>query len=292
MSASGSIDWPTSHLQAADAAFAALTCDPDPLTLDCDALRVENDAEGDLPTGRVPLRTLRAWLSTDEASYAARDVVWRQLVTLARGGEPHWVIAAVGMAMPALVRTAGELSVGYRGETVDIDNEILTGVLEQLRGALDLSRPGVFTSLVVAASEAGQRIRDEQRTYLPVEEIEHVVPGPRMPKLPYAHPDLLVLRAEALRLIDDEDVEAWIDTRLAGRLIHPIAERLGMPVDMLRMRLTRADDRIGQALIAGQLSGTVSQGVIRRLNQLAAEREANRAAKAAERQTADIGVAA
>ena len=37
-------DWPGSPLAAADAAFAALTTDPDPLTLDLDTLAADPDA--------------------------------------------------------------------------------------------------------------------------------------------------------------------------------------------------------------------------------------------------------
>jgi hypothetical protein len=56
------------------------------------------------------------WLLKHRAVYAARDAVWRDLVTRERNDGPEWMIATVGMAMPALVRFAGSLARGYRGD--------------------------------------------------------------------------------------------------------------------------------------------------------------------------------
>jgi len=59
MTMSDTPHWPTSALHAADTAFAALTCEPDPLTLDCDSL----GADLHLPPGQLPLPTLRDGLA-------------------------------------------------------------------------------------------------------------------------------------------------------------------------------------------------------------------------------------
>ena len=283
MTVSTPTPWPTSHLQAADTAFAALTCEPDPLSLDCDALATATatDVDCDLLSGTVPLTVLRDWLLAHPDNYEARDIVWRELVTLARTGQPQWVIAAVGMAMPALIRIAGDLAGGHRGDAADIDNEILTGFLEALRKTLDIDKPAAYASLVYAGFRAGQKARIERHVYVPVDDIEHAVPGPRLPQLPYGHPDLLVERAAALGLIDAEDVQPWIETRLARYSLSRIADGLGMPTDVLRMRLSRADDRIVHAVTAGLLSGTVSPEVVSKLSDRAAERGKARAAHAA-----------
>jgi hypothetical protein len=281
MTVSTSTPWPTSHLHAADKAFAALTCEPDPLTLDCDALVAATGADCDLPAGKVPLTKLRAWLLANPHNYQARDLVWRELVTLARTGAPHWVIAAVGMAMPALIPFAGQLTAGHRGDPADIDNEILTGFLEALRNTVDLDQPAVYATLVYAGLHAGEKTRIEQRVYVPVDDIEHAVPGPRLPQRPYGHPDLLVERAAALGLIDAEDVQPWIYTRLARHSVPRTADDLGLPADLLRMRLSRADDRIAHAVRAGLLSGTVSRDTATELSDRAAERGKARAAQAA-----------
>jgi hypothetical protein len=56
-----------------------------------------------------------------------------------------------------------------------------------------------------------------------------------------------------------------------------------MPIDVLRMRLSRADDRILHAVTTGLLSGTVSPEVAIKLSDRAAERGKARAAHAARR---------
>lgn len=248
--------WPASHLRAADIAFAALTCPPAPLSLDCDALP---GAEGaGLPGGVVPLPQLRCWLLNRPAAYAARDVVWRELILRARLQGGQWTIAAVGMAMPGLVRMAGRLCVGWHGDSADIDNEVLTGFLEALRHRTDLDRPAPHAALIMAGWRAGRVLRLAQDADVPVEDIERFTAGPRVPDPVYRHPDLLVLRAGMLGVLAAEDVQPWIDIRLGRRAPEPIAAALGISVDALRMRLVRADEHLAVALADGLLSGVVS----------------------------------
>ncbi|RGC65537.1 hypothetical protein C5N14_28445 [Micromonospora sp. MW-13] len=76
---------------------------------------------------------LRDWLLTHSRAYTARDAVWRELILRARLDGPAWVVAAAGMALPALRRCAGQLRVGWSGDAHDIDAEILTAFLAALR---------------------------------------------------------------------------------------------------------------------------------------------------------------
>ncbi|MFY1700182.1 hypothetical protein ACN28G_00210 [Micromonospora sp. WMMA1923] len=272
---------PTSHLLAADAAFVALTTGPAPLCLDCDTLPDDTNAGPDRPSGLVALPVLRHWLLTHPTAYTTRDAVWRDVVLRARLHGKEWTIAAVGMAMPALVRLARHLSTGYRGDPADIDNEILTGFLEALRDHTDLTRPAVYASLTKAAWRAGRQLRLADDQAVPVEELDHVTAGPRTPRTPYGHPDLLVRRAGSLGIIADTDVEPWIDVRLGRRSPEPIAARLGITVDALRMRLTRADALLADAITHGHLSWAATPDMH---NTKTAKRRAGiRAAKAATR---------
>jgi hypothetical protein len=318
-------DWPASALQVADKAFAALTVDPAPLTLDCAALSAgisTSDGAGsagagahasgaagaggsagagafgtatsgssvsavggataaggagttaggfgaapsagtgpDVPPGEVPLPALRDWLMAHPGAHAIRDAVWRELIRRARQGRPEWVIAAVGMAMPALVAMAGTFAAGYRGDPADIDAEILTGFLEGLRRSVDPDRNAPHASLCFAAWRAGRDLRLAQQEYLPVDDIERAAAGSRVPHQPYGHVDLLVYRAQALGLIDGEDVEPYIAIRLDRRTPELVAEDLGIDLDVLRMRLNRADARLAWALEVGFLTGSSSPQV-------------------------------
>jgi hypothetical protein len=293
-------DWPASALRAADTAFAALTVDPAPLTLDCAALTAAagtvasgpgttppsgNDLDP-LP-GEVPLPALRDWLMAHPNAYPARDAVWRELMRRARAGKPEWVIAAVGMAMPALVAMAGALAAGYRGDPVDIDAEILTGFLEGLRRTVDPAKDAPHASLCFTAWRAGRDLRLSQQEYLPVADIDHAEPESRLPRQPYGHVDLLVHRAAALGLLDAEDVEPYIEVRLGRRAPALIAEEHSLDLDVLRMRLNRADTRLAEALAAGVLTETCSSDARDALAKRKNRRATTRAGKAAGRPAGD-----
>ena len=107
----------------------------------------------------MPLGELRALLLHPATSPAARNSVWAELVRRARGGDPAWVVGLAGVAMPGLRRAAASLSAGWRGDTEDLQAEILTGFLAALR-ALDLDdldRVPLASRLCWAAWRAGQK---------------------------------------------------------------------------------------------------------------------------------------
>jgi DNA-directed RNA polymerase specialized sigma24 family protein len=290
MSVSNATDWPSSALDAAATAFAALTCEPAPLVLDCAAF----GSDTGLPQRMMPLPALRDWLLRHPRAYTARDEVWRELIRRARLDGPHWVVAAVGMAMPAMLQYAARLCEGYDGDPADVDAEILTGFLGALRDRADLTKPAPYASLCKAAWRAGRDLRLQQQDYLPVEDIEHFAPGPRAPRVPYGHPDLLVRRAVTLGILDPEDEQAYIDVRLGYRAIEPIAAANGVSVDALRMRLSRIDSRIADALADGLLTGVASPETVAQLRLQAEQRGQRRAgrAAAARREAARVRTAA
>jgi hypothetical protein len=276
MAVRGDADWPRSAVRAADAAFTALCTGPDPLSLDCDAL---GDGLG-LPPGIVALPALREWMLSHPRHYAARDAVWRELILRARLHGPAWVIAAVGMAMPALTRFAGRLAAGYRGDPNDLDAELLTGFLEMLRGRLDLTGSGLYARLCFGAWRAGRAARAADTSQVPVEDLDRVT-GPRSPGRPYGHPDLLVERAVTLGVIDEQDAALFIEVRLAHRAIEPIAAAAGLSTDLVRRRLDRAAARIAEALTEGLLTGVVSPAEATRVAARAEHRARVRAGKRA-----------
>lgn len=99
--------------------------------------------------------------------------------------------------------------------------------------------------------------------------------------MPYGHPDLLVQRAVGLGILDREDEQPYIDVRLGRRAIEPVAARLGITVDALRMRLGRIDTRLADALARGLLTGVTSQQTTDELAHQAVHRSATRTGLAA-----------
>ncbi|MEU1964826.1 hypothetical protein ABZ541_00075 [Micromonospora sediminicola] len=272
-------DWPDSPLDAVDTAFADLTCDPDPLSLDLDPLVGQLGDDTGLPGGVIALPALRQWLLDHPRAYTARDVVWRELIRRARLDGPAWVIAAVALAMPALRRYAGQLHTGWAGDAHDLDAEILTGFLTALRDRVDLAKPAPYAALCMAAWRAGHELRQRDGAEaMPVDNLDQVT-GPRTPKRPYGHPDLLVRRAVELGIVDECDEQPYIDVRLGHRAIEPIAARLGVEVDTLRRRVERIDIRIADALAAGMLTEVTSPRVREDLAAAAERRQHIRAAR-------------
>ncbi|MGH3681848.1 MAG: hypothetical protein ACRDT2_16565 [Natronosporangium sp.] len=222
-----------------------------PLALDCDKLGAG------LPAGRVPLHVLRDWMARHPHAHRARNAVWWELIRRARQTGGDWLIAAVGMAMPALVGHAKHLAAGYQGDVRDLDNEVLAGFVTALRKRDDLDGPGPYAKLCWSAYRAGQAARIADSAHALIEDLDLLV-GARSPRLPYGHPDLLVRRAVALGVIAADDAEAFIDVRLAHRDVEPLAADRGINPDTLRRRVERAAGRLAEAMVAGLLSGPAS----------------------------------
>ncbi|MFI9644634.1 hypothetical protein ACIG87_32100 [Micromonospora sp. NPDC051925] len=272
MSVSDTI-WPAAPLDAVDVAFAALSGGPAPLYIDLDTFGPDDG----LPPGVLTLPALRDWLLANPRAYTARDAVWRELIRRARRDGPQWVIAAVGMAMPALRRYARQLSGGYRVDPDDIDAEILAGFLAALRDHVDLTRRAPYASLCRAGWRVGHALRRQAGEFIAVEDVEHVT-GPRTPQVPYGHPDLLVRRAVHLGILDADDEQPYIDVRLGRRAMDPIAARMGISTDALRMRLSRIDTSLAEALASGMLTGAASPQAAEALAARAERRASLRAA--------------
>ena len=236
-------DWPVSPPAAAERAFGLLVEPPAPLALDG---RVVGHG---LPARHIPLDELRRLLLRGPVSYAAKDACWHQLVDHARSWGPAWVVAAVGMALPALTRMAGRLSAGHGRLAEDIEAEMLAAFLAGLRGA-DLAGPAPYVRLCWMGWRAGLAVRHAEE---PVEVAETADPGGRTPARPYGHPDLILGRAVALGVITAEQRELIEATRLDRVLIEDIAARRGMAAPVLRMRRVRGEHKLIRALERGDL---------------------------------------
>ncbi|MFC5005412.1 hypothetical protein ACFPIJ_47220 [Dactylosporangium cerinum] len=277
--------WPTSPFGCVDAAFAALTCDPHPLRIDLSHL----DPALGVPAGPINVADLRVWMGRHRRHWTALDAVWRELITQARLDGPAWVVAATALALPALVRCAADLVAGgWRGDPDDVDAEVLTGFLGALRDHVDVARPAPYARLCRAAQRAGHALVAQQRDVVLVDDIDAIPAGPRTPQRPWGHPDLLVRRAVDLGLLDACDEQPYIDTRLGRRAIEPIATRLGVTADALRMRLRRVDERLAWALADGTLTGTASPQAQQALVRQAEHRQRTRTACASTPATATV----
>lgn len=234
-------DWPASPLDAAQRAFELLATPPRPLTFD--GRRIDG-----LPDHLIAVDRLRQLLIDDATPRPVRDATWRQLVTLARGGDPAWVLATVGLAIPGLRRRAGRLAFGWHGETADLDAELLTGFLDRL-STIDLDGPNICSRLIDAGVRAVRRAGNSARDNDLIRVQEAWGPPPR----PWGHPDWVLTRALQAAVIDPEECLLISATRLDDVPLRVVAERLGVSVELAGSWRRDGERRLVAAIRAGDL---------------------------------------
>ncbi|GGL12558.1 hypothetical protein [Mangrovihabitans endophyticus] len=238
-----SSSWPLTPLDAAEKAFTLLAAAP---------THVPFDARGfaGLPERIVSLDELRGLLLSAGTGGVVRDAVWRELVVRARRDGPAWRVAAVGMAMPGLRRQAGLLAAGWRGDTHDLDSELLVGFLERL-ATIDLDTPRICGRLVEAGVRAARKLREaESDTLL----IRAGAAGAVLPIRPWDHPDLVLARAVAVAVLDRDEVTLIASTRLDHQTLAQVAARIGISAQLASQWRARAEKRLREAIVAGELA--------------------------------------
>lgn len=236
-----------SPLDTADAAFGALAGGPAPLAVH------GADISSHLPQRPIRVTELKRLLLDRRTSGYVRDAAWRELVHRARTGGPSWTVAAVGVALPGLRRVAGRLARGYGGDTADLDAEVLTGFLAALQ-TVDTSRRRIVLRLCWAAYRAGARHRYADA----VPGAGAQVPVASMaPPRPWGHPDLVLARAVAEKVITAAEADLIARTRLEGVPLTSIARRRREPFRAVLMRRFRAEHKLAEAIVSGNLEITL-----------------------------------
>lgn len=193
----------------------------------------------DLPATVVPLDELQRLLLAG-ASQAARDAVWAELIRRARLDET-WLLAAAGMALPALRNVAGGLARGFDGDVEELDAEILAGFLAHV-AIVNVELPGIVTKLRWAAYRAGHAfVVAHRRATEREEEISDTTAGPTRPS---GNPDLVLMRAVAAGAISESDAELISATRLDGVDMEAYAAQLGLSYNAVKIRRQRAEARL------------------------------------------------
>jgi hypothetical protein len=230
---------PASALDHLQTAFTLLVTGPRPLAVDTRPL------EG-LPDRRVPLDELGGILLARSTPLQTRDLIWRHLLARVRTGRPEWVVGAAGLALPGLRNLAGRIAVDFRGDTADLDSEILTGFLHALRTA-DPDRPALARRLLWSAYRAGLKARHSAEGLLPC-----LLPlGSQAPPRPYGHPDLVLTDAVARGVLTLLEARIIGCTRLENMSLAEAADRLAMSYEAVRKVRQRAEPRLARAILRG-----------------------------------------
>ncbi|MFB9322737.1 hypothetical protein [Cryptosporangium minutisporangium] len=235
--------WPSSPLAAAERAFVLLVQPPTHVGFD------GRGVEG-LPEEIIPLERLRALLLSPQASAHVRDEVWRELVVRARRDGPAWVVAAVGVAMPGLRHAAGLLAAGWRGDTHDLDAELLTGFVARLT-TIDLDPPRICGRLIDAGVRAARKARDAESD---AQLVRAEATGPIAPIYPWDHPELVLARAVAAGVLDVDEAHLIAETRLEGATLARAGARIGISAGLGSAWRRKAEQRLVDAIRDGDLA--------------------------------------
>jgi len=192
-----------SSLAIAETAYRLLTSGPAPLSFD-------GRGYPGLPDRTLALPELRRRLLARSCPRSTRDAVWAELVRRSRTQGAAWTVACVGMALPALMRLAGELCSALADSKAEVHAEILRGFLTGL-ATIDLDQPAVVSRLRWHAYRAGHAaVREVLNAPTPVGSGFDSTPPPPLA----GHPDFVLARAVADGAISQPEAEVIGTTRL------------------------------------------------------------------------------
>jgi hypothetical protein len=247
----------TSALRVAQRVFTLSTSEPTNLVLCREDIGVGG---GELPDGRLLLRPLRDLLLRPQTSSATRDAVWRELIRRGRADRSAWLVVALGMAMPGLRREVRGLSVNFRGDRDDLESAVAEGFVAELY-RVDLAARALCARLVRAGRRAGLR---QVYQDAPLERVAWSDFASHPPRAPWGHPDFLLVDAVRSGVLSPR--EAWLIgvTRLEGVPVDVVAQRAGERANTVVVRRHRAERRLREAILAGELSGVTLDATYRR----------------------------
>ena len=142
--------------------------------------------------------------------------VWAHLVLRSRTDGATWTLGCVGVALPALTTIAATLTARLAGDPSDIHAAVLTGFVTEL-ARVDLRKPRVMLRLRWAAYRAGHAaLREALDAPVPAgNRCRSTEPAPA-----WGHPDFVLARAVAEKVITADEAELIGSTRLEA---HPLA---------------------------------------------------------------------
>jgi hypothetical protein len=194
------------------------------------------------------LLELRGALLGESMAREVRDRVWRRLIADARDHE-EWMVAALGLAMPALKASAKDLCKGLDPRAAEeVEEEILAGFVAALRQA-DTDWHRLAWTLRCRAHRSGLRARKEALAQpVPVADLRSTV------LTPTGNPDMVLQAAVHQGVISVEEADVIGRTRLEGVSLTSLARERGEAYWRLAKRRSRAERRLADAIRSRRVS--------------------------------------
>ncbi|MGW7074668.1 hypothetical protein [Streptomyces sp. NPDC054866] len=233
-----------------DAALLDLASAPRPLTLPAALLSTSE------PGAAWPVDLVRARMAHPSTPGTARAQVWAEIVRRRLTfGEP-WGTVAVAMTVPVLRRAMARLPRLRELERGELEQEVLTAVIEQLAVLTPDEMPEeIGLQLVRAGDRAAHRLlyatqRDRRLGPLPLDE---GTVGQPLATGSQAQAYVVLERAARAEVITSAEAELIAATRLDGQSAKECANGAGISVRAMFRRRSAAEQRLAQALIADEL---------------------------------------
>jgi hypothetical protein len=170
-------------------------------------------------------------------SYRTRDAALSVLVSAARAEGGASTVGLAGVLLFGLRRSVSALCAVCPERSDDIEAEALAGLMAAI-AATEPCRPRLAARLCWLARNQAKRLFDAELAERPQPD-QH--PDAAEPRLPWAHPDLVLVQATAEGVIHGDDAALIGDTRLGLLRLDEAALRLGISGPATRKRRQRAE---------------------------------------------------
>lgn len=200
-----------------------------------------------LPDRSLPLDELRDLLFSADTDIEVKDAAWRVLAGKARTEGGDWVLAAAGVALPALRRICDLVGRGYGADAVDLDAEVRAGfLLTLLDPSVDIEGQHVLWRLCGPGRAAARQLRYTDTRHVPFGDLPR--PNTTGPSQSSEHEAAVLRRAVAAGVITTGEAELIGRTRLNRQSLAGVAAATGEPPWALQRRRHRAETRLRAAI--------------------------------------------
>jgi hypothetical protein len=228
-----------SPLADLERAFRQVTRGPLPLTID------GRNLGADLSPRAIPLDELRWLLLQGPVTYETKDRALGSVATKAQRHGDTWTVGFAGMMMPGLKRVARRLERAPGVERDEVGPEVVAAVIESI-AHLDTSRERIAARVcweVYRRARCALDIGRPRCRYL-----AELTVLPPASAVPGTNPEEVLTRAVRAGVVTPADAELVALTRIEGRRLTDVAERIDLPFDRLQKRRIRAEARVAQLL--------------------------------------------
>lgn len=160
---------------------------------------------------------------------------------------------ALGLALPGLRTAAAKLTRTWGGGSEDLDAELVAAFLEALAGA-EVSGPNLCANLRTRAYNQVRRMRYGAIRYAVRNISLEQIPEQAISPSSSGHADLVLADAVRAGVINRREAELIGATRLEGRPVRAVAERLGVAITTAWCQRKSAEARLAAWIKDGKTS--------------------------------------